>query len=132
MKLEPGCGVVATASPLRMRVSHGLSTEPCQHPFSGTLTRAIGMHGGARGQHRFSTGLGNDGNNRDQSDNPDTRTGCGTWALTARFTRDKPEKPQARTLISALQELPGHDYALDLVGALVDLGDRGPARSFRR
>ena len=33
---------------------------------------------------------------------------------------------------SALQELAGHDHALDLVGALVDLGDRGPVGSFRR
>jgi hypothetical protein len=31
-----------------------------------------------------------------------------------------------------LQELAGDDHALDLVGALVDLGDRGPAGSFRR
>jgi len=34
--------------------------------------------------------------------------------------------------ISLLKQLPRHDHALDLVGALVDLGDRGPAGSFRR
>jgi hypothetical protein len=28
------------------------------------------------------------------------------------------------------EKLAGHDDALDLVGALVDLGDRGPAGSF--
>jgi NAD(P)-dependent dehydrogenase (short-subunit alcohol dehydrogenase family) len=32
---------------------------------------------------------------------------------------------------STLQQLPGHDHALDLVGPLVDLGDRGSAGSFR-
>ena len=47
MKLEPGCGVVATTNPRRMRVSRGLSTGACQHPFLSTLTREIGMHGGA-------------------------------------------------------------------------------------
>ncbi len=31
-----------------------------------------------------------------------------------------------------LQELAGHDDALDLVGALVDLGDTGATGSFRR
>ena len=33
---------------------------------------------------------------------------------------------------SALQQLAGHDRALDLVGALVDLGGRRPVGSFRR
>jgi hypothetical protein len=33
---------------------------------------------------------------------------------------------------SILEQLPGHHHPLDLVGALVDLGDRGPADSFRR
>jgi hypothetical protein len=33
------------------------------------------------------------------------------------------EKPQVSGLISLLEELPCHDHALDLVGALVDLGD---------
>jgi hypothetical protein len=41
-------------------------------------------------------------------------------------------KPHVSGPTSALQELPGHDHALDLAGALVDLGDRGPADSFRR
>jgi hypothetical protein len=31
-----------------------------------------------------------------------------------------------------LEQLPGHHHALDLVGALVDLGDRGLAGSSRR
>ncbi len=39
---------------------------------------------------------------------------------------------QASAQKSALEELPGHDHALDLVGALVDLSDRGPAGSSRR
>jgi len=37
--------------------------------------------------------------------------------------------PQVRLL---LQQLAGHDHALDLVGALVDLGDRRAAGSSRR
>jgi hypothetical protein len=41
-------------------------------------------------------------------------------------------KTQVSTVELFLQELPGHDHALDLVGALVDLGDRGPWDSFRR
>ncbi len=39
---------------------------------------------------------------------------------------------QVSALFSALQQLPGHHHALDLVGALVDLGDRGPGSSFYR
>lgn len=50
-------------------------------------------------------------------DHPDTRTGCRAWALTARFTRDRREKPQISTLISILEQLAGHDHGLDLVGA---------------
>jgi hypothetical protein len=34
--------------------------------------------------------------------------------------------------LPAGQEVPGDDDALDLVGALVNLGDRGPWGSFRR
>ena len=34
--------------------------------------------------------------------------------------------------VSLFQQVAGHDHALDLVGALVDLGDRGPDGSFRR
>ncbi len=48
------------------------------------------------------------------------------------FARDRFEKTQVSALLSALKELAGHDRALDLVGALVDLGDRGLADSFRR
>jgi hypothetical protein len=33
---------------------------------------------------------------------------------------------------SALKELPRHHHPLDLVGAIVDLGDRGPDGGFRR
>jgi hypothetical protein len=50
----------------------------------------------------------------------------------ARSTRDGSEKPQVSALIDLLQKLPGHHHPLDLVGPLVDLGDRGPAGSFRR
>jgi hypothetical protein len=46
--------------------------------------------------------------------------------------RDRFEKPQFSGLILALEELAGHDHALDLAGALVDLGDRGPRSSFCR
>jgi hypothetical protein len=35
-------------------------------------------------------------------------------------------------VMELLEELAGHDDALDLVGALVDLGGRGPDGSFRR
>jgi hypothetical protein len=44
----------------------------------------------------------------------------------------KYKKPQVRDEESALKQLPSHDHALDLVGALIDLGDRGPGGSFRR
>jgi hypothetical protein len=56
-----------------------------------------------------------------------SRLGFGYWgnALPAGLNRGT----QTRML---LQELPGHDHALDLVGALVDLGDSGPSGSFRR
>ena len=49
-----------------------------------------------------------------------------------RSTRDSSEKPQVISLLPALEYLPRHDHALDLVRPLVDLADRGPAGSFRR
>jgi hypothetical protein len=52
--------------------------------------------------------------------------------LAARFTQVDPEKPQVSAPLSALEQLPGHYHPLDLVRALIDLGDRGPAGSFRR
>jgi len=39
---------------------------------------------------------------------------------------------EANTIMPLLQQLAGHDHALDLVGALVDLGDLGMRASFRR
>jgi hypothetical protein len=51
--------------------------------------------------------------------------------LAARSARDSFEKSQLSAPIELLEQLAGHDHALDLVGALVDLGDLGPARSFR-
>jgi hypothetical protein len=45
---------------------------------------------------------------------------------------ESPENPQASGRLPALEELPRHHHALDLIGPLVDLGDRGPAGSFRR
>ena len=47
--------------------------------------------------------------------------------LAARCGQDRYKKPQVSGLTIALQELPGHDEALDLVGALVDRGDLGVA-----
>jgi hypothetical protein len=44
-------------------------------------------------------------------------------SLAARFTRDGLKKPQVNTPVSPLEQLPGHHHALDLVGALIDLGD---------
>jgi hypothetical protein len=52
--------------------------------------------------------------------------------LAARFTPERFEKLQVRAPKSAPEQLPSHHHALDLVGALVDLGDRGPAGSFCR
>jgi hypothetical protein len=34
--------------------------------------------------------------------------------------------------LGLFQDLAGHHHALDLIGALVDLGGRGPGGSFRR
>ncbi len=48
------------------------------------------------------------------------------------YGKKEPENPQVNGHKSALEELPRHDHALDLVGALVDLGDRGLAGSLRR
>jgi hypothetical protein len=39
---------------------------------------------------------------------------------------------QVSALLPALEQLPRHHHALDLVRPLVDLGDRGPQGSFRR
>jgi hypothetical protein len=58
------------------------------------------------------------------------------WA--ALFTRaigslpaNETRQPPSPGRLPALEQLPGHHHALDLVGALVDLGDRGSAGSFR-
>jgi len=45
--------------------------------------------------------------------------------MTARRIRGYPKKSQVSAEIHLLQQLAGHDHALDLVGALVDLGDLG-------
>jgi hypothetical protein len=42
------------------------------------------------------------------------------------------EKMQASAPELVLQELPGHHHALDLAGALADLGGRRPVGSYRR
>jgi 8-oxo-dGTP pyrophosphatase MutT (NUDIX family) len=55
-----------------------------------------------------------------------THTGLGV-ALGNRL-----EKPQVSAHKSTLEQFAGHDDALDLVGALVDLGDRRLPGSFRR
>ncbi len=67
------------------------------------------------------------GNNWHQPDNQDRERVARLVGLTADFMRDGFGKPQVSGLISALEELPGHDYPMDLVGALVDVRDRGPA-----
>jgi len=51
--------------------------------------------------------------------------------LVTRLMRGILEKPQVSDPSPALEQLAGHDQALDLVGALVDLGDRRAAASFR-
>jgi hypothetical protein len=45
--------------------------------------------------------------------------------------RERTEDAVTRSAGSTTQ-LAGHDHALDLVGALVDLGDRKPGGSFHR
>jgi hypothetical protein len=51
--------------------------------------------------------------------------------IRARSTGDWFEKPQVSAPESPLEELPRHDHALDLMGALVDLGDPASEGSFR-
>jgi len=122
-----GSGVRAGAA----RHRAGVSTGSCQAPFSGYVTRAIGMPGTVRvstdsarvRKRREITGINRVNRTRERA--------AGLVGLAARFTRDRLEKPQVSALISALEQLPRHHHPLDLVGALVDLGDRGPWGSFR-
>ena len=67
------------------------------------------------------------GKNRHQPDNQDMRTGRPTRRRTARFPARRTREPQVSGRISPLQQLPRHHHPLDLVGALVDLGDLGVA-----
>jgi hypothetical protein len=53
-----------------------------------------------RGQHRFSTGSGKDGNNQHQSDNPDTRTGRPTRQPDGPATTQTREIPGQRLNIA--------------------------------
>jgi hypothetical protein len=93
-----------------------------QAPFSGTPTRRIGAPGGARvstdsaraAQTTEITGINRTARTRELA----SRLG----SQPAHPQRARPEKTQVRAYKSALQQLAGHDYALDLVGALVDLG----------
>jgi hypothetical protein len=73
------------------------------------------------------------GNNRYQPDNRDRELVVRLYGLAACYTWIRgADNLLGGAPISILQELPGDDHALDLVGALVDLGDRGPPGSFRR
>jgi hypothetical protein len=72
------------------------------------------------------------GNNRHQSGKPDTRTGRRTRGSDSPFRARRLREAAGQRPGSALKQLPRHDHAMDLVGALVDLGDRGLAVSFRR
>jgi len=67
--------------------------------------------------------------NRAKQTQPRARTSTPRRAVCYRHVLSK---PQFNGLILPLQELPGHHHALDLVGALVDLGDRGRTGSFPR
>src|ERR1700676_4229143 len=126
VELEP----VAARPPRRVRPrtrgSHG-SAPARPASLLGHSDQGIGMPSDARGQHRFSTGPETTGNYRYQSGKSDARIGRPTRRLTASFTRDGFENTQFRDPMSPLEQLAGHDHALDLVGALVDLGDLGVA-----
>jgi hypothetical protein len=54
---------------------------------------------------------------------PDTRTGRPTRHRSARFLALQDGEPQVNGPASAFEQLAGHHHALDLVGALVDLGN---------
>ena len=51
--------------------------------------------------------------------------------LRAQSTENWPHMAETWPFSRSPQKLSGHDHPLDLVGALVDLGDRGPAGSLR-
>jgi hypothetical protein len=57
---QPGAWLGRGYGP-RHESAHGTQHRVWRHPFSGTLTRAIGTPCNARCQHRFSTRPGNDG-----------------------------------------------------------------------
>src|SRR5713101_206284 len=108
MKLEPGCGVVAI-------VLNSLLGCPDQ-----SYRHAQRCQGSAPIQHaarkrREITGINRIIRTRERA--------ARLVGLAARFTQDRFEKPQVSGPISALEELAGHHHALNLVGALVDLGD---------
>ena len=83
-----------------------------------------------RGQHGSSTRSGND--REITGINRTTRTrerAARLGSQPAHPQRARPEKTKVRAHKSALEELPGHDDPLDLVGALVDLGVLGDRES---
>jgi hypothetical protein len=56
----------------------------------------------------------------------------GTRRVIERTVDFRYTSPQVSDRLSTLEQLAGHDHALDLVGALVDLGDSRAGGSFRR
>jgi hypothetical protein len=111
--IESGAKAIQTTGP---------GTGGCQGLCSAALAGQLAYPGNARYQHGVRKRRETIGINRTIK----TRERVARLAgPAARFTRDTFEKPQFSGPMSALQKLAGHDHALDLVGARVDLGDRG-------
>ncbi len=101
-------------------------------PPDGWLASGFTCPGAAMVSTDSARGRETMGNNRHQPDNPDTRTGRPTRWPDGLYISNTPENQQVSTEIYLLQQLPRHHHPLDLIRALVDLGDSGPWGSFRR
>jgi hypothetical protein len=82
----------------------------------------------ARGSERSGTNR----NNGHSAKTPEPSGPAGNAGPDGHRAASLPPLTCANVNKTLLKELAGHDHALDLVGALVDLGDRRPAGSFRR
>jgi hypothetical protein len=94
-------------------------------------TRAIGMPSAARVSTDSARGRETTGTNRHEPGNPGMRTGRPTRESGLPFKARRLRETAGQRPNITLKQLPRHHHPLHLIRPLVDLGDRGPAGSFR-
>ena len=104
---------------------------------NAAIARTLVLSEGAVGKHA-ETSSPSSGSPRRTTPTAASWQSSPTYAAAPNPVNRAPLPPAHRTgpgsspQLALCEQLPRHHHPLDLVGALVDLGDRGPAGSFRR